>query len=92
MKLFLWILLGFVIAGLAFWMITSPGIPRNPLLVFLVILVFTVPPLGAFWMLYVSIRYEKHPLPMMLMAFVPYALLWYYFERGRRGKHLNRFL
>jgi len=86
MKMFLWILLGFSIAGLAFWMVTIPGVVRNPLLMFLFVVVFAVPPFGAFWMLYMSLRYEKHPLKMVLLAFVPYAFLWYYFERVRPGK------
>ena len=85
MKLFLWILLGFAVAGLAFWTITSEG-PENPFLVFAVVVVFAVAPIGAFWMLYMAIRYETDPLLMVLMAFVPYAFLWYYFERVRPGK------
>ena len=85
MKLFMWILLGFVVAGLAFWTIAIEG-HQNPFLVFLVVVVFAVPPVGAFWMLYVAIRYEMHPLPMVFMAFVPYAFLWYYFDRVRPGK------
>lgn len=85
MKLFLWIFLGFVVAGLAFWTIVAEG-PDNPLLVFVVVAVFGLPPIGAFWMLYMAIRYEAQPLPMILLAFVPYSFLWYYFERVRPGK------
>jgi hypothetical protein len=85
MKLLLWILLGFVVAGLAFWAIVTEG-PQNPILVSLVVVVFTASPIGAFWMLYVAIRYETHPLSMVLIAFIPYAFLWYYFERVRTGK------
>ena len=85
MKLFLWILLGFAVAGLAFWTLVTEG-PQNPFLVLAVVLVFAVSPIGTFWMLYIAIRYETHPLPMVLMAFVPYAFLWYYFERVRPGK------
>jgi hypothetical protein len=84
MKLFLWIVLGFAVAGVGFWMIVAEG-PENPFFFFLVV-VFTAQPLGAFWMLYMAIRYEVHPLPMVLLAFVPYAFLWYYFERVRPGK------
>lgn len=91
MKLFLWIVVGFVTVGLAAWIITANNGPQNPLLMALVIVVFCVPPLGAFWMLYMSIRYEKHPLPMILLAlFVPYTFLWYYFERIRPRKHIDR--
>jgi hypothetical protein len=85
MKLLLWILLGFVVAGIAFWMLVTEG-PQNPFLVFLVVVIFAAPSMGAFWMLYMAIRYETQPLPMMFLAFVPYAFLWYYFERVRAGK------
>jgi hypothetical protein len=87
MKMFLWILLGLFVSGLAFWITITPGVPRNPLLTFLVVVVFAAPSFGAFWMLYVAIRHEKHPLPMMLLAFIPYTFLWYYFERVRPGKY-----
>ena len=89
MKLLLWVLLGLVVTGGAFWIAASPWIPRNPVVVFLVVLVYAVGPIGAFWMLYMSIRHEKHPLPMVLLAFVPYAFLWYYVERVRTGKHIS---
>ena len=86
MKLFIWVLLGFAITGLAFWMITTPTVPRNPALTFLVVVIFAVPPVGAFWMLYMSVRHEKRPLPIILLAFIPYTFLWYYFDRVRSGK------
>ena len=37
--------------------------------------------LGAFWMIYVAIRYERNPWPFILLACVPYASFWYYHER-----------
>jgi len=89
MKLLLWILLGFVVAGVAFWMLVTEG-PQNPFLVFLVVVIFAAPSIGAFWMLYMAIRYETQPLPMMFLAFVPYAFLWYYFERVRAGKLMRQ--
>ena len=89
MKLLLWILLGFVVAGIAFWTIVAEG-PENPLLVFLVVVIFAMPSLGAFWMLYMAIRYETHPLPMILLAFVPYSFLWYYLEQVRPGKLMRQ--
>jgi len=89
MKMLLWIILGFIVTGLAFWIVTMPGTPRNPLFMLLVVAVFAAPSLGAFWMLYVSIRHEKQPLPMILLAFLPYSFLWYYFERVRPGKHIK---
>jgi hypothetical protein len=90
MKLFLWVILGIVVLGLAAWMITVPGPPRGPVL-FLFVIIFAVPPVGAFWMLYQVIRYEKQPLPLILLAFfVPFVFLWYYFERVRPRKHQTR--
>lgn len=85
MKLFLWILLGLAVAGLTFWAIVIEG-PESPALVSLVVVVFTASPIGAFWMLYVAIRYETRPLPMVLVAFIPFSFLWYYFERVRPGR------
>jgi hypothetical protein len=91
MKLFLWILVGLVTIAIAAWIITANEGPQNPFLLALVVIVFCVPPIGGLWMMYVSIRYEKHPLRMILLAyFVPYAFLWYYFERVRPGKHVRR--
>ncbi len=88
-KLVGWILAGLSVTGLAFWMITA-DLGTKPLILPLVVAVFAVPPIGAFWMLYMAIRYEKNPLPMMMMAFIPYGFLWYYFERVRTGKFLGR--
>lgn len=80
MKMFLWVLLGFLVTGLGFWILTLQGVPRNPLLTLLVVVIFVVSPVGSFWMLYMLIRHEKLPLPMVLLAFIPYTFLWYYFE------------
>ncbi len=45
--------------------------------------------LGAFWMMYASYRFEKQPASMFLLAmFVPFAPVWYYFNRVR-GKKLK---
>lgn len=84
-KFLLWVLLSFVVGGVSFWAIVTERLP-NPLLVFVVVVVFALPPLGSFWTLYTAIRYEKEPLPMVLAAMVPYSFLWYYFERVRPGK------
>ena len=55
MKMLLWILLGLFVTGLAFWILTLPGVPRNPVLMALIVGIFVVPPFGAFWMLYIKI-------------------------------------
>jgi hypothetical protein len=89
MKLFAWIFLGFIVTGIGFWFVAMPGVPRNPFLMFIVVGVFGLPPIGAFWMLYVAVRYEKHPLPLVLLAMLSYTFLWCYFERIRPRKALG---
>ena len=88
MKVMLYIVLGFVAIAIAALLITGGRAPDSgPVTLFLFITLFAVAPLGSFWMMYVSIRYEKKPLPMILLAaFVPFAFLWYYFERIRPGR------
>lgn len=89
MKMFLWAAVGILVAGFAFWIVTSTvTIPERPLPLLLLALVFGVSPLGGFWMLYMAVRYEKRPLPYILLAFIPYFFLGYYFERVR-GKNLE---
>lgn len=86
-KALLWIVVGLLVTGIAFWMITTEQGGGNPAVVFLVVVIFAVPPIGAFWMLYMSIRYEKNIFPVVLMALFPYGFLWYYLERVRTGKY-----
>jgi hypothetical protein len=45
--------------------------------------VFGIPPIGSFWMLYSTIRHDENPFPMICLAMVPFSFLWYYFERAR---------
>lgn len=92
MKLFLWVFGGLAVTGLVFWMFVNPSIPGKPILMVLYAAICAVGALGAFWMMYVSIRHERHPVPLILLAFVPYACLWYYFERVRPGKRRTRVL
>ena len=92
MRAFLWILLGLVVTGLVFYVVISAWFPKNLATESLVFMFFCAPSAGAFWMLYVAIRNERHPLPLILLAFVPYAFLWYYFERVRPKKHITRML
>ena len=84
MRRVLWILFLVACTALAFWLVVGPWFARNPLALFLVMLFFMVPPIGSLWMLYQSIRYEKNCLPFVILALVPYAFVWYYFERYRK--------
>jgi hypothetical protein len=90
MKTLLWV---FLIAGLtafAGWVVIGPWYPKDPKIIFLLVLYFGVPNIGALWVWYVSLRYEKHPMGFVLLALIPYFFLWYYFERVRLGKHQSR--
>lgn len=89
MRVFFLVFVGCSVIAVAAWAIMTAGVPPSSLFWPLTFLVFVVPPVGTFWMLYVSIRHETHPLPMALLSFVPYAFLWYYFERVRTGKYLK---
>jgi len=40
-------------------------------------------------MFYMALRYEKNPWLMILLAFIPYAFLWYYFERVRPERQVG---
>ena len=52
-----------------------------------VVPIFSLQPFFGFWMLYQAIRYEAKPLwYVLLAAFVPFASIWYYFERYRPRK------
>ena len=87
MKLFLYIVGGTIVTGLVFWFITTSNAPANSLLTIFFAAICIASPLGAFWMTYMAIRYEKNPWPMVLLGlFVPFTFLWYYFERVRPGK------
>ena len=90
MKSFLWVTIGLIVSGLAFWIVTSTEtVPARPLPILVLALIFAVSPLGSFWMMYMAIRYEENPLPYILLAFIPYYSLGYYFERVR-GRQLTR--
>ena len=61
----------------------TPGSLTRILATCLVVVADAGGALGAFWMIYMAIRHEKHPISMVLLAaFVPYSFLWYYLDRA----------
>ena len=87
-KLLLYVVGGFAGIGVGLLLVGLIGrnqAPENsPLMMFALILLFAIAPLGALWMVKMVIRQEKGSLPLILIAlFVPFAFLWYYFERIR---------
>jgi hypothetical protein len=89
-----WILPAVGLLGLQLWIFLTPWGPVNlinhPFVFLSFIVLFGAPSLGAFWMLYMVIRLERHPFPLVLVAFLPCGFLWYYFERVRPVKNSNR--
>jgi len=86
-KLAFYIAGGFAALFLAVILLVGNKTPdTSPFILFLFVALFGIPPFGAFWMMYMSIRYEKNPLPLIVLAFLPFTFLWYYFERVRPGK------
>lgn len=69
------------------WLTWSHYSSTNFYVITMVALLFIVPNLGTIWMLYTAVRFEKKPLFFILLAFVPYAFAWYYFERVKPGRH-----
>lgn len=86
----LWTFMVVVLVFAALWIVLGKWSPKTSLEMSAVVLLFVAANIGTIWMLYVSIRFEKHPFAFVLLAFVPYAFLWYYFERVRLRKHLTR--
>lgn len=90
MKKLLWLLVIAALGVLCGWIVIGPWIPHNPFAMLLVIVLFTVPNIGALWMMYMAVRYEANPFPFVALAFIPFSFLWYYFDRFRSGKHLTK--
>ncbi len=88
MKLALYVAGGFVAVLLAVALLAlGPAPDSNPAILFAFCVLFGLAPVGAFWMMYMAIRYEKNPFLLVLLAmFIPFTFLWYYFERVRPGK------
>jgi len=90
MRTFFWVLLVVSLFSLAVWIVIGAWLPKTPLSTALVFAYFVAPNVGTIWMLYRVIRFERDPLPVALLALVPFAFLWYYFERVRPQKRLPR--
>ena len=87
MKLFAYTVGGFTVIAVAALLIAREQAPASqPIILFAFVILFALPPLGSFWMMYMSIRHEKKPLSMVLLSFIPFTFLWYYFERVRECK------
>jgi hypothetical protein len=78
MDFLLWFIpLSFIAAFLPFALLTSSHEKGFQPLVVLVVIVHTIVPLGAYWMIYQAIRYEPRVGRFVLLAFVPFMFVWY---------------
>ena len=68
------------------WVVLGSWLPKSSVVLTSLILLFVCAPLGAFWMLYDCSRNEKAPFMYFVLAFVPYAFVWYYLEHVRPRK------
>jgi hypothetical protein len=90
MKLAIWILLIAALGLLCGWIVIGSWSPHGQLDMLLVAILFTSPNIGAVWMMFIAIRHESKPIPFVALALIPFSFLWYYAERYRTGRYLNR--
>jgi len=95
-KIFSWKLLFYFLGGMAgiclglfFIVLIGRGqSPEdNPALMVAMVALFAIAPFGAFWMMKTALHEEPKPWPLISLAcFVPFAFLWYYFERVKPAR------
>jgi|HubBroStandDraft_5_1064220.scaffolds.fasta_scaffold471701_2 hypothetical protein len=90
MRSALWALLILAVTFLDGWIVLGPWRPQNTAMLVLIFLSFSLPNFGAFWMMYTVARNEKRPFRFFVFSLLPYAFLWYYFERVKTGKYNSR--
>ncbi len=90
MRTLLWVLLIGGLTLVAVWIVIAPWTPQNVLVITTIAALFGLSSLGGFWMLYMAIRYERYPVRFVALSLLPFAFIWYYFERVRAGKHKTR--
>lgn len=79
--------LGYILAMMPF---AYPELAKGGVFLGLTLLVYTISPFGAFWMMYQAIRYERYPGKYVLLAFVPFLFIWYWQGRFRMRQSLEK--
>lgn len=90
MTKFWWIPLSAGFAAFYVWIFLGATYPISSIVLFTLVLAVLISNIGAFWMWYIAIRWEKRPVPFLLLGFLPFSFLWYYFQRYRIGAHKAR--
>lgn len=78
-----------VLFGFALVMIPVQGEWMSALLG-LISFVMGASQLGGYWMMYQAVRYEISPWRFVFLAFIPFAFVWYYFERYSKRRASSR--
>jgi len=89
-KLWLYSLGGFIASVLAFFLLLFPARSLDPNGLAMFVLMsppFAFVAVGGLWMMKTALLQEPKPLPLIVLAStVPFAFLWYYFERVRPSR------
>jgi hypothetical protein len=67
-----------------------PSLFESPYIATVIVIGILVQNLGALWMIYQSVRYERKVGRYALMAFVPFMFIWYSLVRVPLRDELNR--
>jgi hypothetical protein len=90
----LWVICAVVFFFGLFFLATSiPVRPGSGLLTFafgMFSIAASVGQFGTLWMIYQAVRYEVRPFRFVLLAFVPFAFVWYYVERYAKRRAASR--
>jgi hypothetical protein len=73
----------FCLTAFALNIIFGTWLPKTTLGMAALIAFFVIAPIGGIWMLYDCAFREKPPIIYFLLSPVPYAFIWYYFDRVR---------
>lgn len=68
----------------------SPSLIQKPVLALPLVILMLVHNIGAFWMIYQSIRYERKVLRYVLLSLVPFMFIWYRLVRYPLRRELPR--
>ena len=66
-----------IFVPLLFAVVARPALLKNNYVATIQMDLILANNLGAFWMLYQAVRYEKRVLKYVAMAFIPFMFIWY---------------
>jgi hypothetical protein len=66
-----------IFVPLLFAVVARPALLKSNYVATILMVLILANNLGAFWMLYQAVRYEKRVLKYVVMAFMPFMFIWY---------------